>query len=163
MNTLEHRFGQVLRAIPIGCMGALFGLLLINVLARSFRLASFPWFDEVVQGLFAWMVFVGTAALWRDKDHFQVDWLSVTLGPTARRILLIALACLSICFLAAMTWYGLSLTRSARALTPILQLPTALFYAAIPLSGVIMLAYSVAELVCLILPSPQTRTLPHDL
>ncbi|QPM92381.1 TRAP transporter small permease [Pseudooceanicola algae] len=159
LSKLEYRFGQVLRAVPIFCLSALFVLLFINVVARSFSLASFPWFDEVVQGLFAWMVFAGAAALWRDKDHFQVDWLSVALNPVGRRLLLILIALLSICFLMAMTWYGLSLTRSARAMTPILQLPTSLFYAAIPISGAIMLAYSLAELVCLVLPQKPQQEL----
>tara|TARA_R110000737_G_scaffold265704_2_gene273432 strand:- start:1644 stop:2135 length:492 start_codon:yes stop_codon:yes gene_type:complete len=160
MTNLEYRFGQLLRGVAIACLTALFTLLLVNVLARSFRLASFPWFDEVVQGLFAWMVFVGAAALWRDKDHFQVDWLPVALPPFGRRLLLITTTLLSIAFLAAMTWYGFSLTRSARALTPILQLPTALFYASIPISGAVMLVYSLAELTQLILSPKPIQELP---
>lgn len=146
MKTLDEFIGALLRAIPITCLFALFGLLFINVVARTFQLAGFAWFDEVVQGLFAWMVFAGAAALWREKDHFQVLWLPESLPPEASRWLRIFVAALGLCFMCTMTWYGASLTSKARALTPILGLPTSLFYAAIPVSGAAMIAYSLADL-----------------
>ena len=146
MNNAERLFGQLLRAIPVACLVALFILIFINVIARTFQLAGFAWFDEVMQGLFAWMVFVGAAALWREHDHFQVLWLSESLPPTAARMLQVVIVCLGLCFVGAMTWYGASLTLKARALTPILALPTSLFYAAIPISGAVMIVYSLADL-----------------
>lgn len=146
MKGLDHILGRVLRAVPITCFAALFVLLFVNVVARTFQLAGFAWFDEVVQGLFAWMVFVGAAALWRENDHFQVVWLAQSLPPAASRVLLIVVSLLGLSFLVAMTWYGASLTMRARALTPILDLPTSLFYAAIPVSGAVMVVYTLADL-----------------
>ncbi|PVB59674.1 TRAP transporter small permease [Labrenzia sp. 011] len=143
---IDRFAGAVLRAVPTFCFAALFMLLFVNVIARTFQLAGFSWFDEVVQGLFAWMVFIGTAALWREKDHFKVDWLPQALPPRASRILRIVTCILGICFLIAMTRYGVDLTRKARALTPILDLPTGLFYISIPISGAVMLVYSLADL-----------------
>jgi len=150
MRRLDHVAGQLLRALPIACFAGLFGLLFVNVVARTLQLAGFAWFDEIVQGLFAWMVFMGAAALWREHEHFRVDWLPDSLPPRASRLLRIVVVLLSLCFLVAMTWYGLSLARKARAVTPILSLPTALFYAAIPVSGAVMTAYSLADLVRLL-------------
>lgn len=146
MRRIDHLLGQALRAIPIALLAALFALLFINVIARTFQLAGFAWFDEIVQGLFAWMVFLGSAALWRERDHFQVTWLPDALPPRSSRILQIGVVALSLCFLLAMTWYGASLTMRARALTPILDIPTSLFYAAIPISGAVMMCYSCADL-----------------
>lgn len=147
---VDRILAKILRGVPIACLSLLFLLLLINVIARTFQLAGFAWFDEIVQGLFAWTVFIGTAALWRERDHFQVLWLSEALAPSASRILKIILVILSLIFLFAMTWYGVSLTMKARALTPILDLPTSLFYAAVPISGFIMMIYSIVELFQLI-------------
>lgn len=146
MRKIDRIVGSALRAIPIACLAALFGLLFVNVLARTLRFSGFAWFDEIVQGLFAWMVFVGAAALWREGDHFQVTWLPESLPSAPARVLRIATTVLAIVFLLAMTWYGAALTLGAKALTPILDLPTALFYAAIPLSGVFMLIHSLADL-----------------
>ncbi len=146
MKKLDQIVGWALRAAPIACLAALFILLAINVVARTFQLAGFAWFDEVVQGLFAWMVFLGSAALWREHDHFQVLWLPQSLPPAAARALRIFTTLLALAFLGVMTWYGMNLTLRARALTPILDLPTSLFYVAIPLSGAVMTIYSLADL-----------------
>ncbi|MGY3439784.1 MULTISPECIES: TRAP transporter small permease [unclassified Marinovum] len=150
MRALETAFGRLLRAVPIVCLAALFALILVNVVARTFQISGVTWFDEVVQGLFAWMVFVGAAALWRENDHFQVVWLPQSLPPRAARALQLLITVLGLCFLCAMTWYGTSLTLKARALTPILDLPTSLFYAAIPISGAVMIAYSLRDLLKLL-------------
>lgn len=150
MSRIDHILGRVLRGVPIICFAALFVLLFVNVLARTFQLAGFAWFDEVVQALFAWMVFVGAAALWRENAHFQVLWLPESLPLAWSRMLRIVIVLLGLCFLAAMTWYGASLTSKARAVTPILSLPTSWLYAAIPISGAVMMAYSLADLIRLI-------------
>ncbi|WP_153770635.1 TRAP transporter small permease [Labrenzia sp. CE80] len=150
LSKIDRFVGVILRAIPTFCFAALFLLLLINVIARTFQLAGFSWFDEVVQGLFAWMVFIGAAALWREKDHFQVDWLPRSLPVASARIVRIMTCVLGVTFLIVMTKYGADLTQKAKALTPILDLPTGLFYAAIPLSGATMLIYSLADLIRLV-------------
>ncbi len=150
LETIDRYVGLILRAIPTFCFAVLFLLLLTNVIARTFQLAGFSWFDEIVQGLFAWMVFVGAAALWRERDHFQVNWLPEALPPATSRILRLVTCALGILFLVAMTKYGADLTSKARALTPILDLPTSLFYITIPLSGAVMLIYSLADFVRLL-------------
>ncbi|MEP0235787.1 MAG: TRAP transporter small permease [Roseobacter sp.] len=150
IGQLDRISGQILRAIPITCLALLFAFLFVNVVARTFQLAGFSWFDEIVRGLFAWMVFVGAAALWREKDHFQVDWLPAALPPLANRGLRIVTSVLAICFLGVMTKYGFDLTLKAKALTPILKLPTSLFYVVIPISGGVMLIYSIADLIRLL-------------
>lgn len=150
MSALDRILGGLMRGAAVACFAALFALLLANVVARSFQLAGFAWFDEIVQALFAWMVFVGAAALWREKGHFQVLWLPEALPERPARAARILIVLLGLCFLAAMTWYGATLTFKARALTPILALPTAWLYAAIPVSGALMCAYSLADLFLLL-------------
>jgi TRAP-type C4-dicarboxylate transport system permease small subunit len=147
LAAVDRAVGASLRGIAIGCLTALFVLLFVNVAARSLRFAGFAWFDEIVQGLFAWMVFVGAAALWREGLHFRVDWIDgLVRGGRGGAAFGTALALLSLVFPLAMTVYGWDLTVRSRALTPILDLPTGLFYAAIPLSGAVMTAYSLRDL-----------------
>jgi hypothetical protein len=31
------------------------------------------WADELVESGFAWMVFLGSAVLWKERTHFRVD------------------------------------------------------------------------------------------
>ena len=139
---------SLLRWVATMSLLVLFWLILINVVARSFELAGFAWFDEVVRGSFAYMGFFGAAALWLKRDHFQVDWLERVLPDgLARWALRSLVAVLSLGFLGVMTWYGWVLFNKANALTPILQIPERLFYAAIPISGAIMVVHTIAGLI----------------
>ncbi len=151
---LDRVLGAALRIVPMLCLAALFVILFGNVLSRYFQIWSIAWFDEIVQALFAWMVFIGAAALWREHDHFRIDWLETFLddetgGGPASTVLRALLALLSLGFLAVLAWKGLDLTLRSRAVTPILNIPVATVYAAIPFSAAIMCAYSLRDLVVL--------------
>lgn len=147
LTTVDRVAGFMLRAIPCVCLAGLLVVLFVNVVSRTLGLWSFPWFDEIVEALFAWMVFVGAAALWREKEHFRVDWLEAMLGKGARReILNLLIHLLSLVFIVLMTWTGLDLTLRSRAVTPILSIPVAFLYASIPFAGLTMCIYSMADL-----------------
>lgn len=147
LRLIDDVTGWLLRAVAGLCLATLFIILFANVLSRYFQIWSMAWFDEIVQALFAWMVFIGAAALWREKEHFSVDWLSAILGQGRKgTILHMAVGLVSMAFLALMTWKGLDLTLRSRAVTPILNLPVAFLYASIPIAGAVMTAYSLAEL-----------------
>lgn len=73
LTNLESGLGAVLRLIPIICLVGLGTLLTANVAGRFSGAFSMPWFDEAVSALFAWMVFIGAAALWREREHFAID------------------------------------------------------------------------------------------
>lgn len=147
MEKLDSLAGKLLRAIAMSCFVSLFLLLFINVIARTFQFAGFAWFDEVVQGLFAWMVFIGAAALWREREHFVVTWLQDALGNTRlAHLLQLAVTVLCLFFLVVMTFYGYKIWSRNNALTPILQLPMAWLYAVIPIAGSVMVLYSLRDL-----------------
>ena len=144
---LDRIVGKVLRGIPVACLVALFAILFVNVLSRYFQVWSLAWFDEIVQALFAYMVFLGAAALWRENEHFRIDWMEIALGRPFGPMLRVVSILLSMVFLAVMAIKGLDLTVRSRALTPILSVPTAWVYAVIPVSAAIMLVYSVRDLI----------------
>lgn len=154
---IDRWTGKLLRFIPITCLASLFVLIFINVVARVLRVTGFAWFDEAIQGLFAWMVFFGAAALWRERNHFRVDWLASVLERGFKRLVQCVTVGLSIIFFATVSWYGIVLTLKAGALTPILNMPVRLFYISMPVSASIMLAYSIAELFELIIHTKKGR------
>lgn len=160
LRHLDAAVGWVLRAIPITAFVALFAIILVNIVARYFQIASLAWFEEVVEALFAAMVFIGAAALWRENDHFRVDWLEVLLGRRFGPWLRLLSVVLSLVFLVLMAVKGLDLAERSRAVTPILSIPTSYVYAVIPISAAIMLVYSVRDFVValsLALTFPSTR------
>jgi TRAP-type C4-dicarboxylate transport system permease small subunit len=129
------------------CLVSLLVLLTAVVFVRFVPLASMGWSDEIVEFAFAWMVFLGAAALWRDRSHFRVEmvpqWLA---GSRAGRLLECLLGVLALGFFLVFTYEGWLLTHAANDRTPIFELPRFLWYAVIPLSGAIMIGHSVRDL-----------------
>jgi TRAP-type C4-dicarboxylate transport system permease small subunit len=96
------------------------------------------------------MVFIGASALWIKHDHFRVDYLIDKFSATKLGwILNFIIISIGLFFLIVMIWQGGSLTMSSSATTPILELPTSLGYASIPISGFIMFLYSTRDLCAL--------------
>lgn len=144
---IENFAVLVLRSVAILSLVALFGLILINIVARTAGFSGFAWLDEVVRGSFAYMVFFGAAALWLRNDHFQVDWFELALiNPKAVWFLKTLIAVLCLGFLFTMTYYGWVLFSKANAVTPILRIPERLFYLAIPISGGLMAIHTLTRL-----------------
>ena len=81
-----------MRWAAVGCFLGLFLLIGAGIFARFVPFFSMGWADEVIEWAFAWMVFLGTLVLWRERTHFRVDlipnWLT---GHRAGQILEIVL------------------------------------------------------------------------
>ena len=141
-------WGKVLKGITLWNFVALLFLLSAIVFVRFVPLTSLGWSDEIVEWSFAWMVFMGTAALWRDNEHFSIQWLPHKLkGKTLGKWLEVAVEILSIFFLTILTYYGAMLAISAHDRSPILELPRHIWYLCVPLAGGIMIGYSVRNLI----------------
>jgi len=147
-KNFDYYMGTSLRVLSVGCFVLISFLMVFNVFIRFFPIMSLEWFDEVLEALFAWMVFLGTAALWRENEHFAVtflpDWLK---GTKKGCILEVVLNLASILFLAVFTYYSLNLTMRAGDTTPVLKLSKKLWYMCMPLSGAIMIGYSLRNMV----------------
>ena len=111
-------------------------------------IASFHWFDEIVELCFASLVFYGAAALWASKGHFSIgDWISPRLpGEKSRGLYKLAISVISASFMAVFFWFSLRLTMRTSELTTVFQLPKALLYSCMPVSSFIMLLYSLTDI-----------------
>ena len=128
-------------------MVALIFFVAAGVIVRFLPFASMGWADEVVEFGFAWLVFLGAAALWRDGTHFRVDLIPQKLGrsPAGRR-LEIGLAFLALGFFLVFTCQGGLISAKATDRSPILELPRFLWYGVMPLAGIIILGYVLRDL-----------------
>ncbi len=116
LQNLDRLTVTVLKTICIACFCLLFAILAGNVVSRLFGLFSMSWFDEIVELLFAWLVFLGAAALWREHDHFRVDWLDQKISASfLRRPFNVLLIVISLSFMGLMTWHGYQLVIRSQA------------------------------------------------
>jgi len=80
-----------------------------------------------------------------------VKWLENKLkGEGLEKIINAVVEILSMMFLSIMPYYGMKLTVAAHDRSPILELPRHLWYLCIPLAGVIMIGYSIRNLVVVV-------------
>jgi TRAP-type C4-dicarboxylate transport system permease small subunit len=128
----------------------LVGLLIIIsavVFIRFVPFTSMGWTDEIVEFAFAWMVFLCSAGLWRQRTHFRVELVQEWLGSSrAGRVLEIILNLLSLTFLVVLTYQGGLLAMKATDRSPIFEFPKTLWYLSIPVAGAIMIGYCVRDL-----------------
>ena len=97
----------LLRWLSIVCMFILVVLVCALVFIRFFPVFSMGWADEIVELAFAWMVFMGSAVVWRSHEHITIDFLPQALvGTRAGRVLDVVLGLLILGFLAVFTWQG---------------------------------------------------------
>ncbi|HSB70171.1 MAG TPA: TRAP transporter small permease [Candidatus Methylomirabilis sp.] len=154
---VDRILAAALRWVSTICLAALGVLVCALVLVRFFPIVSLDWSDEIVELAFAWMVFMGTAAVWRNYEHITIDFIPQALAATRTgRVLEAVISLLALGFLSVFTWQGLRLTLHAQDTSPMLALPRRWWYASVPVSGVVMIGYSVSRLLRMVSTCRQT-------
>lgn len=139
----------LLKAFTILCFILLTVLISANVFVRFFPVVSLHWFDEIIELLYAYLVFYGAAALWITREHFSVgDWISGRLirNPKAIRVYRLVLECLVLVFALIFLYYSLRLTDMAMDVTNVFAIPKKILYSCMPISGLIMAVYSLRNI-----------------
>ena len=144
---VDRTLGLMLRWSSSICLVGLLIIISAIVFIRFVPFTSMGWTDEIVEFAFAWMVFLCSAELWRKRTHFRVevitDWLG---GSKAGRVLEIFLSLFALLFLLVFTYEGALLAIKATDRSPIFEYPKTLWYMSIPISGIIMIGYSIRDL-----------------
>ena len=139
---LFYKFDRVITAFlkwtTAACLAGLLLLVGAGVFVRFVPIASMGWADEIIEFGFAWMIFFGAALLWRNRTHFRVDLL-----------LQVVINFISLSFILLLAYEGSLLTVAAVDPSPILEWPKALWYAVIPISAIIMIVYTVRDILWL--------------
>lgn len=143
LKELDRIVGGLLRWSSVALLGLVFVLLTINAFLRFFPIVQLGWFDEVVELMVAWMVFLGAAALWRENEHFAITFFpDLFRGKRSGHALGVFLNLLALLFIGVFTWYSLKLTLRVSDWTPVINMPKKILYASMPVSGMFMVIYS---------------------
>ena len=120
-------------------------IVIVNILLRIFPFTSLHWADEIVELCFAWLVFYGAAAVWMVKGHFSVgDWIGkVVKGERAKYAFRLALEVITLFFALILCKYSLDLAMRSLEVTSVFQIPKSVLYSCMPISAMIMVAYSI--------------------
>jgi TRAP-type transport system small permease protein len=151
MNSLAFIDGMVLKAlkfITIVSFVLLTILVTANVIVRFFPVVSLHWFDEIIELLYAYLVFYGAAALWILRGHISVgDWIEKSIAsPRLRCLYRMFIEALVLGFAAVFLYYSLRLTMLALDVTNVFAIPKRVLYSCMPVAGAIMVIYSVRNI-----------------
>lgn len=146
VRALDRLVGRTCKWGSIACLSGLFTLLLVAVIVRKVPALSFSGYDEIVELLFAWLVFLGALALWREGALYRVTVIEAALPKLARRVVAVFTRALMLMVALVMTVMGHAFVRDAGEITPFLGLDKTWWYIAVPLTGAIMSLYGIAGL-----------------
>jgi TRAP-type C4-dicarboxylate transport system permease small subunit len=152
LTRLEKYIGFVLRVVSVTLLVAILVLMVANVCNRFVNFASLDWNDEIIELMLVWLIFCGSAEVWRINQHFAVDLVPLMIEGTrfdkAFRAF-ISLGCLV--FIAIFTYRSFDLFQRATDVSPYFSWPRKLWYGAMPINGALMVAFSTRQLLTILL------------
>jgi TRAP-type C4-dicarboxylate transport system permease small subunit len=160
MNRLDRGLSLVLEWVCIVLFAAITFILTLNIVVRFVPFMSMHWFDEILELLYGALVFYGAAAVWINHSHFSVgDWISQYLKSVrARFAYRLFVELLSLIFIAIFFKYALDLMLQTEEQTTAFAMSKKWLYACMPITGGIMVLYSVKnayiELAKILSPAP---------
>ncbi|MBN2128151.1 MAG: TRAP transporter small permease [Sedimentisphaerales bacterium] len=120
----------------------------LKVASRYVGGGELSWAEEGCTLLFVYLVFVGAASGVKAGEHFAVEVLVEKAPRWLQRWLVGASQVLVVAFGGLLLWYGVELVLTGRAsVTPALELPRSVGYAAVPVGGLLIVVRGLGRLV----------------
>jgi len=146
LTALLTALNRQLVAIETAAAGALIVVIslvvLLQVLLRYLFAYPSPWSEEVSRFSFIWVSLLGASLAVQHRSHFGFPLLVSRLGPRLRRAVSAVAAALTALTALLLVIAGLALVRlAAGQRSPALDLPMGWVYAAVPVSGALMLLH----------------------
>ena len=118
-----------------------------SVFSRYILNNPWQWTEETARLLFVWMLFMAASIGVRRGLHFRFTLLLDSVGPTPKGVLEILANAWVIFFSSIMLVRGLSFAvLNLTQLTPALQIPWGWVYISVPISGILMILYSLEHI-----------------
>lgn len=139
LDNLENVFAA------IGGMLLIFNSLsvVVEVLLRYFFNISFFWVIEINEYILLYLPFLGAAWLLRSNGHITVDLLTDVLNFKMIKLLDVLIAIIGIIVSVVFVWFGsvetMELLEKGSRSSTVLEFPTAIVAAIIPLGSIVLL------------------------
>ena len=109
------------------------------------------WTEEVAIYLLIWVSLLGAAITYADSGHLGVDYLVHKWDPMTRKIGQGAVHVIVLLFSSYGLLYGgfrlVNETRNAGQISPAIEIPMAIVYSAVPISGALMVLFAIHSLI----------------
>lgn len=133
------------------CIIALIAMVLIvtyQVVIRYFFKAPSAVTDALTRYLFVWLITISATYIFGQREHICISYLKDKLSAKLKKTVNIAIEIIIILFALLVMVYGGSVITHMNMLQfdSILKIPTGIIYSVIPVSGLIIIFYSVCNI-----------------
>ncbi|MCX7780736.1 MAG: TRAP transporter small permease [Negativicutes bacterium] len=147
MNVLS-RFNNCLDTVVTWVCTVLFAIMVFatgaQIVARYVVGASLEWSEELARYMFIWSVLLGSSMCVKRRGHVGVELVVMKLPARLQGYAMIFADCLSAVFFVILIVYGIEVTEiTADQHSPAMEFPMGLAYVSIPVSGLLMLSYTI--------------------
>ena len=119
----------------------------LGVFSRYAMERTFTWYDEIARACFVWMVCLGTAVGVKRHSHFRMHLAASRLSRRAQDAIELLAMLAIVQFACVLVWQGWTLTELGQIQrTPVMGISKSWIYAAIPVGGLLMIAYAVPSM-----------------
>ena len=148
-----ERITQLGAAVALAAAGA---AMFVQIIARFVFAAPFVWAEEFAVLMFAWITFLGAAAVQADDSHLSIDTLRGALPPRGRAALDVLRQLVIVAVSSVLIWQGVSLSvRMAGIEFPAMGVTRAWLYVSVPVGFSLLLLFAL-RLLALRQPPPAT-------
>lgn len=143
---------SLMKILDIICIILMIGITVIGtyqVVTRYFLNNPSAWSEELLTYAFTWMVFLGSAIVFGKREHMRLTFVQDKFGPEAKKKIEILVELLIILFAAVVLVYGgISIVKLTYVqTTPALQWSTGLLYSILSISGILIILFSVMNII----------------
>ena len=139
---MKNFFSHFEERALIGGLWVLLLMVFFQVVLRYFFRITWNWIEEVARFLFLWMVWIGAGYAAKCRAHLKIEAFTAMLPASLRSKVDLLSLLIWIAFAAFLAWTGGALTLillKRQQLSPVLQIPMAWAYAAVPVGVGLML------------------------
>jgi TRAP-type C4-dicarboxylate transport system permease small subunit len=152
MRTLRHQLDRLLSLLLVSLVLGLVFSVTWQVASRYLLQAPSSWTEELARFLLIWIGLLGAAYAYRSRAHMRLELLEEHLGSDGIRRLRAFSAMAVMFFAIAVLLLGglslVSLTLELEQVSAALGVPMGLVYLALPLSGLLIAFYALADMIC---------------
>lgn len=152
MKTL-HSIRKGIDLVLSSACAVVFGLMVIvgtyQIVTRYFFNSPSTVSEELLTYSFTWMALLASAYVFGKRDHMRMGFVADKLTGTPKKVLDIVIECLNMLLAASIMVYGgyTIMNLSMTQITASLGIPMGVVYIVVPLSGILIVLYSILNII----------------
>lgn len=148
LHSIRKGIDMILSAVCVFIFAVMVVVGTYQIVSRYFFNSPSTVSEELLTYSFTWMALLASAYVFGKRDHMRMGFIADKLTGTPRKILEIVIECLVMILAASVMVYGgftiMQLTMTQ--VTASLGIPMGVVYAVVPLSGILIVFYSILNI-----------------